>query len=231
MNTTRNLRPPPATARRNSRTMALETIREKIITLEILPGTRLSENELAEQLGLSRTPIRESLILLAEERLVYVVPQVGTVVAPILLAEIETAQFVRESLELAALTESLSRVTPDDIAHLNSIVDAQRIADNRQSLTSFFTLDEEFHSALMAVSGHGSAWRTVAQAKSHLDRARHLSLSFTGMTLLVDEHQRIVDGLAGDTADDAVLALRSHLRRVFGDIAAVRATSPELFSA
>ncbi|MET0954511.1 MAG: GntR family transcriptional regulator, partial [Cryobacterium sp.] len=88
MNTTRNLRPPPATARRNSRTMALETIREKIITLEILPGTRLSENELAEQLGLSRTPIRESLILLAEERLVYVVPQVGTVVAPILLAEI-----------------------------------------------------------------------------------------------------------------------------------------------
>ena len=143
MNNTRAYRPVPAAARRNSRTLALETIREKIITLEILPGTRLSENELAEQLGLSRTPIRESLILLAEEQLVYVVPQVGTVVAPILLAEIETAQFVRESLELAALTESLTRVTPQDLANLTAIVDAQRIADSRRSLSGFFTLDEE----------------------------------------------------------------------------------------
>lgn len=230
MNSTRAYRPVPATARRNSRTLALETIREKIITLEILPGTRLSENELAEQLGLSRTPIRESLILLAEEQLVYVVPQVGTVVAPILLAEIETAQFVRESLELAALTESLARVTAQDLTHLNAIVDAQRIADSRKSLSGFFTLDEEFHAALMAVSGHGSAWRTVAQAKAHLDRARHLSLSFTGMAPLIDEHQLIVDGLAAGDSDAAVGALRSHLRRVFDDVAAVRQTSPELFT-
>jgi DNA-binding GntR family transcriptional regulator len=231
MNTSRISRPTPATSRRNSRTVALETIRQQIITLQILPGTRLSENELAEQLGLSRTPIRESLILLAEERLVYVVPQVGTVVAPILLAEIETAQFVRESLELAALTESLTRTTPQDLVHLNAIIDAQRIADSRQSLAAFFTLDEEFHAALMAVSGHGSAWRTVAQAKSHLDRARHLSLSFTGMTSLIDEHQHIVDGLAAGSADAAVSALRAHLRRVFEDIAAVRQTSPALFTA
>ena len=231
MNTTRVFRPVPATTRRNSRTLALETIRQKIITLEIPPGTRLSENELAEQLGLSRTPIRESLILLAEEQLVYVVPQVGTVVAPILLAEIETAQFVRESLELAALTESLTRATPRDIANLNAIIDAQRIADSRKSLSGFFTLDEEFHSALMSVSGHGSAWRTVAQAQSHLDRARHLSLSFTGMSPLIDEHQQIVTGLAAGNADAALLALRSHLRRVFDDIASVREMTPELFTA
>jgi DNA-binding GntR family transcriptional regulator len=231
MNTSRVSRPIPSTSRRNSRTVALETIRQQIITLQILPGTRLSENELAEQLGLSRTPVRESLILLAEERLVYVVPQVGTVVAPILLAEIETAQFVRESLELAALTESLTRTTPQDVANLNAIIDAQRIADSRQSLSGFFTLDEEFHAALMAVSGHGSAWRTVAQAKSHLDRARHLSLSFTGMTSLIDEHQQIADGLAAGNAEAAVLALRAHLRRVFNDIAAVRQASPALFTA
>ena len=231
MNTTRVFRPVPATTRRNSRTLALETIRQKIITLEIPPGTRLSENELAEQLGLSRTPIRESLILLAEEQLVYVVPQVGTVVAPILLAEIETAQFVRESLELAALTESLTRATPRDIANLNAIIDAQRIADSRKSLSGFFTLDEDFHSALMSVSGHGSAWRTVAQAQSHLDRARHLSLSFTGMSPLIDEHQQIVTSLAAGNADAALLALRSHLRRVFDDIASVREMTPELFTA
>lgn len=211
--------------------MALESIREKILNLEILPGTRLSENELAEELGLSRTPVRESLILLAEERLVYVVPQVGTVVAPILSAEIETAQFVRESLELAALTESLSRATADDVATLSAIVDAQRIAESRRSLSGFFTLDEEFHATLMAVSGHGSAWRTVAQAKSHLDRARHLSLTFEGIAQLINEHQKIIDGIAARDPDAALQAMRAHLRRVFEDIAAVRKTRPELFTA
>ncbi|MET1043280.1 MAG: GntR family transcriptional regulator, partial [Microbacteriaceae bacterium] len=170
-------------------------------------------------------------ILLAEERLVYVVPQVGTVVAPILSAEIETAQFVRESLELAALTESLSRATAEDVAALSAIVDAQRIAESRRSLSGFFTLDEEFHATLMAVSGHGSAWRTVAQAKSHLDRARHLSLTVEGMHQLIIEHQKIVDGLAAGDAEAALQAMRAHLRRVFEDIAAVRTTRPELFTA
>jgi DNA-binding GntR family transcriptional regulator len=82
----------------------------------------------------------------------------------------------------------------------------------------------------MAVSGHRSAWRTVAQAKSHLDRARHLALPFTGMTSLIDEHQQIVDGLAAGDADAALRAMRTHLRRVFEDIATVRASSPELFT-
>ena len=224
------LRARPAATRRNARTHALEIIRQKIITLELAPGARLSENELAGQLGLSRTPIRESLILLAEEQLVFVVPQVGTLVAPILLSEIETAQFVRESLELAALSESVARATPDDIAELNAIIDAQRIADSRKTQAGFFTLDEEFHATLMGISGHGSAWRTVAQAKAHLDRARHLSLSFTGMGVLIDQHQGITDSLAAGNGDAAASAMREHLRRVFNDIAAVRQTNPELFT-
>jgi DNA-binding GntR family transcriptional regulator len=85
MNIERAFRPVQGTSPSNSRTLALQTIRDKILNLEILPGTRLSENELAEEFGLLRTPIRESLILLAKDRLVSV-SQVGTVVAPILPA-------------------------------------------------------------------------------------------------------------------------------------------------
>ena len=61
----------------------LEQLRRRITSLELLPGAPLSENELATQLGVSRTPVRESLIVLVEEGLVSVVPQVGTFVAPI----------------------------------------------------------------------------------------------------------------------------------------------------
>lgn len=220
----------PVPTRRNARSLALDTIRQKIITLELAPGAQLSENVLAGQLGLSRTPIRESLILLAEERLVFVVPQVGTVVAPILLSEVETAQFVREALELAALKESFTRVTPKDIAELNTIIDAQRIAESRGSLPNFFALDEEFHSALMGISGHGSAWRSVSQAKAHLDRARHLSLSFDHrIGLLISQHQQIVDSLALGEEDATETALRAHLRKIYEDIATIRAESPLLF--
>lgn len=219
----------PAT--RNARSHALEVIRSKIISLELAPGSQLSENELAGQLGLSRTPIRESLILLAEERLVTVVPQVGTLVAPIVETEIATSQFVRESLELAALAESVGRATPAQIAGLNGLVEAQRVADRHDDTERFFALDEEFHYSLMNISGHGAAWRTVGQAKSHLDRARRLSLSMTRqLTLLIEQHQQVVDSLEAGDATAAASALRGHLRKVFNDIAAIREQSPELFS-
>jgi DNA-binding GntR family transcriptional regulator len=219
-----------APAPRNARSHALEVIRSKIISLELAPGTQLSENELAGQLGLSRTPVRESLILLAEERLVSVVPQVGTLVAPIVESEIATSQFVRESLELAALAESVGKAVPAQIDALNDLVDAQRSADRHDDTERFFALDEEFHYSLMNISGHGAAWRTVGQAKSHLDRARRLSLAMTSqLTALIEQHQDIIDSLAAGDAERAAGALRGHLRKVFDDIAAIRERNPELF--
>jgi DNA-binding GntR family transcriptional regulator len=216
---------------RTARSLALDVIRQKIIRLELAPGARLSENELASQLGFSRTPVRESLIVLTEERLVSVVPQVGTLVAPISEKEIATAQFVRESLELAALRESASRVTPEQIADLNALIVRQRGAQLRQDSEEFFALDEDFHFTLMSISGHGSAWRTVGQAKAHLDRARRLTLTLTTQfTTLIEQHQAVIDALAIGAIDDATSALRAHLRRVFEDIAFIRTTSPELFS-
>jgi DNA-binding GntR family transcriptional regulator len=220
-----------APATRNARSHALEIIRSKIISLELAPGSQLSENELAGQLGLSRTPVRESLILLAEERLVTVVPQVGTLVAPIVESEIATAQFVRESLELAALAESVGRATPAQIEGLNQVVEAQRSADRHDDTGRFFVLDEEFHFSLMDISGHGAAWRTVGQAKSHLDRARRLSLATTSqLTVLIDQHQQIIDSLASGDAGAAASALRGHLRKVFDDIGAIREKNPEFFA-
>jgi DNA-binding GntR family transcriptional regulator len=216
---------------RNARAHALDLIRQKIITMELPPGSQISENELAGQIGLSRTPVRESLILLAEERLVVVVPQVGTLVSPIVESEIATAQFVRESLELAALTESVGRATPEQLMGLRALTDAQRAADRRGDTEAFFALDEDFHSALMEISGHGSAWRTVGQAKAHLDRARRLSLSTTSqMDTLIGQHEAVIDALEAGSREDATASLRSHLRKVFDDITVIREQNPEYFA-
>src|SRR4051794_37791656 len=75
---------------------------EAIRSLELPPGTKLSEPTLAARLGVSRVPVREAIARLADQRLVTVTPQVGTRVAPILVGEVESACFIRSSLEAGA---------------------------------------------------------------------------------------------------------------------------------
>src|ERR1044072_2785086 len=78
---------------------AYQTLRDAIVRVDIVPGQQLSENELAAQLGVSRTPVREALARLRDEQLVHVVPQLGTFVSRISPAAVGDAQFVREALE------------------------------------------------------------------------------------------------------------------------------------
>ncbi|MER7792169.1 GntR family transcriptional regulator [Streptomyces sp. NPDC097640] len=216
---------------RNTRQLVHEVLRSRIVSLELAPGAAVSENDLAAELGVSRTPVRESLILLADEGLVDIYPQMGTFVSRIRERDVASAQFVREALECAALRDAVGKATERDIADLRALLAAQEEADRRTDREGFFQLDEQFHARLMAVSGHGSAWRVVSEAKAQLDRARRLSHALTQqMTLLVGQHRAVVDLLEAGDLDRADEALRSHLRLVFSDVEKIRARHPELFS-
>ncbi|MFE4722608.1 GntR family transcriptional regulator [Streptomyces sp. NPDC056728] len=103
-------------------------LRARITSLELLPGAPLSENELAAELDVSRTPVREALILLGEESLVDVFPKLGTFVSRISVDAVLEAQFMREALELAALREAVTKSGAPDITALRAILDAQRAA-------------------------------------------------------------------------------------------------------
>lgn len=214
---------------RNTRTVVYETLRAQIARLELPPGMPLSENELAGRLGVSRTPVRESLILLAEEGLVTVRPQVGTFVAPIRAEAIATAQFIRESLECAALAQTVPRVTEPEIAELRRLITAQEAAERSGDGSEFFDLDETFHATLMELSGHTGVWRTVNRAKTQLDRARRLSLNHPHkIDELIAQHRAVVDAVAAGDLAAATTALRDHLRQVLGDIERITAENPEL---
>jgi DNA-binding GntR family transcriptional regulator len=216
---------------RNTRQLVHELLRSRIIGLELEPGAALSENDLAAELGVSRTPVRESLILLGEEGLVDVYPQMGTFVARIRVRDIAAAQFLREALECAALRDGVERASEQDLADLRGLLAAQAEAEQRDDREGFFRLDEEFHARLMAASGHPEAWPVVSQAKAQLDRARRLSLPLTSqLSLLVGQHTAVVDLLEQRDLDRADEALREHLRLVFKDVETIRARHPELFS-
>jgi DNA-binding GntR family transcriptional regulator len=214
--------------RRTSRRTVYEALRRKVLTLELPPGTALSENELAASLKVSRTPVRESLILLSEEGLVQIFPQVGSFVSRVDPARVADAQFLREAVEMASLEDLPAELDSQLVDELRRNLGEQQRPG--LDLEGFFELDEAFHQGLLRLSGHGSAWTTVASAKGHLDRARRLGLHETPATDFAAQHVQILDAvLAGDVAL-ARTAMRIHLRAVFNDVERIREHSPELFA-
>lgn len=209
--------------------MVYETLRRQMLTLELAPGAALSENELAAALGVSRTPVRESLILLSEEGLVQVFPQIGSFVSRVDAQKVADAQFIREAIELASLADIPADPEPAAVAELRANLDRQHAPDI--AVEEFFALDEQFHHGLLGLGGHANVWSTVVAAKGHLDRARRLGLQANESTLrFADEHSAVLDAvLAGDLAV-ARDRMRVHLRSVFGDIEKIRRRSPELFA-
>lgn len=179
-------------------------------------------------LGVSRTPVREALLLLAKEELVEVIPQVGTFVSRVDPRRVNEAQFLREAVEMASLRSLQPPFDPTILDMIRANLDAQEHVTDQYG--SFFELDEHFHRGLMALAGHEDSWETVAAAKGHLDRARLLGYQQEASTRrFVDEHRALFDALVEEDLLGAQDLLSSHLRVIFTDILSVQRTSPELF--
>jgi DNA-binding GntR family transcriptional regulator len=217
------------TALTTSRRAVYDELRRRVVTLELAPGAPLSENELAAELGTSRTPVRESLILLSQEGLVQVFPKVGSFVSRVDPELVADAQFLREAVELASIEDVPAEPDPAQVAALReNLAMQQRVDDDPDG---FFPLDEGFHLGLLRLAGHERTWPTVVAAKGHLDRARRLGLTENpSMKVFRDQHTEVLEALLAGDREEARSLLRAHLRAVFSDIERVRRRSPELFS-
>jgi GntR family transcriptional regulator, rspAB operon transcriptional repressor len=206
------------------------TVREAITTAGLAPGRRLSENELAGELGVSRTPIREALALLREERLVAIVPQLGTFVTRISTRAVADAAFVREALECSAVKLAAERIDADALEGLQANLAAQEQARDAGDVAAFDGLDDALHRALCEASGHGIAWTLAHRANGQLDRVRRLSLREPGyLAEMVAEHGDVLTALGAGDAEAAERTLRHHLRMVPSLLPAIRVAHPEYF--
>lgn len=211
---------------------AYEALRDAIVRVDLSPGQQLSENELATQLGVSRTPVREALARLRDERLVLVVPQLGTFVARISPAAVGDAQFIREALECAAVRLAAENASAADLAVLEENLIGQERARADADLDSFYHLDDAFHRALCDLSRHQAVWAISQRAKSHLNRVRRLSLTVPSyLPEMIDEHRRVLSAVAERDPDAAELALRYHLRQVLRELPTIRSEHPDFFEA
>jgi DNA-binding GntR family transcriptional regulator len=222
------------TATRDRRTLARGQIyallRDAIVSAELAPGRQLSENELASLLGVSRTPIREALQRLRDDRLVEIVPQLGTFVTHISEDAVADAQFVREALECSAVRAAALRARDQDLAGLEAIIRRQEASREAADFDAFYVLDDELHHALCDLSGHEIAWSLSQRAKGHLNRVRRLSLPEPGYLMeMISEHRAVVAAVAARDPDAAEHALRHHLRMVLSTLPAIRAQHPDYF--
>jgi DNA-binding GntR family transcriptional regulator len=206
-----------------------QALRRAIVTLELPPGVRLSENEVALRFGVSRQPAREAMIALAKIGLVRVVSR-GTVVVKISTRQMMQVRFTREALETAIVRRACERFDPMFRSSIDSIIAAQRKAASDNDIPAFQAHDERFHAALAAGADAEHAWQAVVDVKCHMDRVCHLTLWDQKAVLgLIDQHETILAAIDAGDADAADRAMRHHLTEILRSLPKVLADHADLF--
>jgi DNA-binding GntR family transcriptional regulator len=206
-------------------------LRRTIVRGRLLPGAALSEAAIASAVGVSRTPVREAFRLLAQEHLVEVFPQAGTVVAPIRLDLIHEGRFVRRSLESANLADLVRTVGDGQLEGIRSLVAAQRGALGEGKVDEFFALDESMHRRFFELTGRARVWTLIEGAKVHLDRLRWLMLDRLAgdAQRAYDEHTKIVACLAKRDARALNAAINDHIDFVTQHLLRLREVAPQSY--
>ncbi|HXH01836.1 MAG TPA: GntR family transcriptional regulator [Candidatus Competibacteraceae bacterium] len=205
-----------------------DLLRHAIVRGRLLPGTTLSEAAIAAAVGVSRTPVREALRQLAQEELVQIYPQAGTVVAPVRMSLVQQGLFVRRAIECANLAELAAVISPEQIAELRELLAAQRDAIRSGRIEEFFRLDEAMHQRFLEFNGRGALWTLIQNAKLHLDRLRMLLLGYKAehAERALHEHASIVERLAARDAAGLDAAIRDHLNAVTQHVVELRDRAP-----
>jgi DNA-binding GntR family transcriptional regulator len=201
-----------------------------IISLEMRPGTRVSEVEIAQRYGVSRQPVREAVIALAQTGLVKTIPQRGTIVVPISVRQMLDARFVREAIEVAVARQASQSISPQTRRQLDSIIVQQEIAVANEDRHGFFRFDEAFHSALCQGAGSEIAWDSIRNVKVHMDRVCSLTLkSAASMAPLIEEHRAILAAVDAHDSAAAEQAMSLHLHGILASLPEIEAAFPEFF--
>lgn len=203
-------------------------LRERIIVADLPPGSRLSEGEIASAYGISRQPVREAFIKLAEAGLVEIRPQRGTLVRRISPEAVMDARFVREAIEADIVRLVARSADPALLRDLNTQIARQREAAD-SGPGDFLALDELFHRTLAEAAGKTYAWKVVEEVKAQMDRVRYLTARHFPMQALIAQHVEIIDAITRRDEQAAEKAMRGHLRRILADLPAITAARPEFF--
>lgn len=191
-------------------------MRRAIVNLHLAPGSNVNEKLICDQLGISRTPLREAIWQLQSENLVLVIPNSGTYVSKIDLQSVFDGQLVRDALELKVVRLAASRMTPQFERSLDFNLHQQKRMAADLDYDGFYELDEAFHTLICEFGASAHIWKIINGAKAQLDRVRRLSIPLPShLEVVLIEHMAVVDGLKLRDPDAVEAAMKTHIDRMF----------------
>lgn len=215
--------------RETGREYALRTLKENIIRLELAPGSMLSENELAAQMGLSRTPVREALVELSKVDIVEIYPQRGSAIARIDYDLVEEARFMRLVLEKAVVEQVCALAAPADLLRLRQNVRLYQEQMDMGDSDAGLDTDNNFHRILFQIARKERVFGLIRNMSIHFDRVRRLSLSAVKDTKVIADHSAIVDAVEANDPALAAQLMEKHLTRYQYDAEILREKYPDYF--
>ena len=194
----------------------LERIRQMIIDGDLEPGDKVPEKELCERFGVSRTPLREALKVLASEGLVTLTPNRGAMIADLTLDDLEEAFPVMGALEALSGEMACANITDQELASIKQLHEKMVAHYEARELRPYFRTNQQIHELILAAAGNRTLSSLYRSLEGRIRQARYLAnMSTTRWTQAVQEHERILKAL--EARDGAALAqiLNSHLANKF----------------
>lgn len=201
----------------------------RIRSLDLVPGAKLSEADVARQFGISRQPVRDAFHQLSKLGFLIIRPQRATEVSLISPSTIIAARFLRTSVEVEMVRRAASLIDAAGVKHLENLLDQQRDAISRADTEQFKLLDDRYHLGICEVCDLGEVWTRIAENKAHTDRLRLLSIRDSSPDALRD-HELILEALKRGDAEAATAQMREHLDRIKGVLEDLRRTRHQWFS-
>jgi GntR family transcriptional regulator, rspAB operon transcriptional repressor len=213
------------------REYALRILNKNLLNMNLVPGMALSEQEIANELEMSRTPVREAFIRLAHENLLEIVPQKGTYVAKIDLEQVEESIFLRQTMENAVVELACKDFSQESIQRLQDCIDLQELCVKREDFARFFELDGSFHGIIYSSCGKSRIWKMLEQMSLNYNRVRMLNLlnGYYEMPKLFGQHEEIYFSIVNHDWETGKAIIRQHIGKALKDIEELKEKYPLYF--
>lgn len=217
--------------RRPLANQVFEQLYEDIVSLKLLPGTKLSEAEVARNFRVSPQPVRDAFHRLSSMDLLLVRPQRATRVRGFSMSSIEDARFIRLSVELEVVRRAFEVWDASRAATLQENLEKQEQCVKAVNPDGMQALDYEFHKLICQLGGCPRAFQAIQQQKQKMDRLCVLEYDFRVKELgsILSDHQTIAQALKSNSVDKALNAARKHLNGLDETIKHIHATHTEYF--
>jgi DNA-binding GntR family transcriptional regulator len=194
------------------REIVFESLREAIINGILEPGERLMEIQLAEEMGVSRTPVREAIRKLELEGFVVMIPRKGAYVAGISMKDIADVFEIRAALESLAAGLAAERITEEELEQLERTLVRNSEVTEINNLDALVDIDTDFHDVLYKASRNERLVQIISNLREQIQRFRKASLSHPGrMKDALGEHKKMVEAISERNVELAQNLAREHI--------------------